>query len=241
MTPFRRRRMLLWIGMASPVLALVTTLIAVALFPGFNHATQFLSELGAGGARHPQVFNAGVATAGLGAGIAGIGFGFAILALGGPRLPAALTALAFVLAAVGLVTSSIYVWPDPRHLAINLGLGIQLAPLFLLWGLARAQGVDRLRWFLVAVFALMAALTVITKHMVFPGTVNPANVGWWERAFAIVLVGWVGVAAFLLERRLLALALGSAETAPADVSRPSEEAARVTDRSRLRDDGPITK
>lgn len=206
MNPFRRRRILLRIGMAAPVLALLTTLLAVALFPNFNHATQFLSELGAGAARHPQVFNAGVAFAGIGAGIAGIGFGLAILALGGPRVPAALTALAFVLAAVGLVVSSLYHWPDPRHLAINLGLGIQLAPLFLLWGLARADGVSRLRWFLAMVFVLMAVLTVITKHLVFPGTVNPQNVGWWERAFAIVLVGWVGVAAFLLERRLIALA-----------------------------------
>ncbi|MDO8295879.1 MAG: DUF998 domain-containing protein [Caulobacter sp.] len=240
MTPFRRRRVLLWIGMAAPVLALITTLLAVALFPGFDHATQFLSELGAGGAKHPQVFNAGVAMAGLGAGIAGVGFGLTILALGGPRLPAALTALAFVLAAAGLVISSLYVWPDPRHLAINLGLGIQLAPLFLLWGLARAEGVGRLRWFLAAVFMLMAVLTVITKHMVFPGTVNPANVGWWERAFAVVLVGWVGVAAFLLERRLIALASESAEIDPGETSRPADGGHPITHASHLRDRRSIT-
>ena len=196
--------------MAAPVLALATTLLAVALFPNFDHATQFLSELGAGGARHPQVFNAGVAFAGIGAGIAGIGFGFAIEALGGSRLAAVLTAVFFVLAAVGLVVSSLYHWPDPRHLAINLGLGIQLAPLSLLWGLRRAEGVDRLRRFLAIVFVLMAVLTVFTKHLVLPGTVNDHNVGWWERAFALVLVGWVGVAAFLLEKRLIALASESA-------------------------------
>ncbi len=206
MTPFRRRRILLRVGIAAPVLALATTLLAVFLFPGFNHATQFLSELGAGEAKHPQVFNAGVAVAGIGAGLAGIGFCLAILALGGSRVAAVLTALAFVLAAIGMVISTIYQWPDPRHLAINLGLGIQLAPLFLLWGLHRADGVDRLRGFLIVAFALMAVLTVITKHLVFPGTVNPQNVGWWERAFAVTLVGWVAVAAFLLERRLIALA-----------------------------------
>jgi hypothetical protein len=115
-----------------------------------------------------------------------------------------------VLAAVGLVVSSLYHWPDPRHLAINLGLGIQLAPLSLLWGLRKAQGVDRLRGFLIVAFALMAVLTVFTKHLVLPGTVNEHNVGWWERAFAMVLVGWVGVAAFLLEKRLIALASESA-------------------------------
>lgn len=235
MTPFRRRRILLRIGMAAPVLALVTTLIAVALFPGFDHATQFLSELGAGGAKHPQVFNAGVAFSGIGAGIAGIGFALAILALGGPRVPAALTALAFVLAAIGLVVSSLYHWPDPRHLAINLGLGIQLAPLFLLWGLASASGVDRLRWFLAGVFVLMAVLTVITKHMVFPGTVNPQNVGWWERAFAVVLVGWVGVAAFLLEKRLISLASESAETDASQANRLADGATVITATSQMRD------
>ena len=94
--------------------------------------------------------------------------------------------------------------------------------------------------FLAAVFVLMAVLTVITKHLVFPGTVNPQNVGWWERAFAIVLVGWVGVAAFLLERRLIALASASAETASEPVSRPLDDATLVTDGSQLRDDHPIT-
>ena len=49
-------------------------------------------------------------------------------------------------------------------------------------------------------FVVMALLTIITKHLVFPGTVNDANVGWWERAYAIVLVGWVGVAAIVMER-----------------------------------------
>lgn len=215
MTRFRRRRLLLWVGIAAPVLALLSTLMAVALYPGFNHATQFLSELGGAGARAPQVFNGGVALSGLGAGMAGIGFALSILALGGPRLAAASTAAAFVLAAVGLVLSTLYRWPDPRHAAINLGLGIQLAPLFLLWGLSGVEGVSRLRRFLVAAFVVMAVLTVITKHLVFPGTVNPQNVGWWERAFAVTLVGWVGVAAFLLERRLVAKALAeAAEDAP---------------------------
>lgn len=181
------------------------------------------------------MFNAGVAFSGIGAGIAGIGFALAILALGGPRVPAALTALAFVLAAIGLVVSSLYHWPDPRHLAINLGLGIQLAPLFLLWGLASASGVDRLRWFLAGVFVLMAVLTVITKHMVFPGTVNPQNVGWWERAFAVVLVGWVGVAAFLLEKRLISLASESAETDASQANRPADGATAITATSQMRD------
>jgi hypothetical protein len=105
-----------------------------------------------------------------------------------------------------LVLSSLYPWPDPRHLAINLGLGIQIAPLALVWALRRIEGMGQLRIFLLIVFLVMAVLTILTKHLIFKGLVNDANVGWWERAFAIVLVGWTGVAAYALERRLLALA-----------------------------------
>jgi len=56
--------------------------------------------------------------------------------------------------------------------------------------------------FLAAVSIAMAGLTVLTKHLIFPGVVNDANVGWWEGAYALILVGWVAVAALLLERCL---------------------------------------
>ena len=37
-----------------------------------------------------------------------------------------------------------------------------------------------------------------------PTATAPANVGWWERAYALVLVGWVGIAAYVMGRRLKA-------------------------------------
>ncbi len=206
MNRFRRRRFLLRIGIAAPILAYASVGVAALTWPGFDHAKQYISELGGAAAPHPAIFNIGVLVSGAGAGVAGIGFALAVLALGGARISAAVIALCFGLAGVGLVLSSLYPWPDPRHLAINLGLGIQLAPLAIVWALRNIEGMGRLRIFLLAVFAVMAVLTVLTKHLIFQGLVNDNNVGWWERAFAIVLVGWTGVAAYALERRLLALA-----------------------------------
>jgi len=206
MNRFRRRRFLLRIGIAAPILAYASVGVAALTWPGFDHAKQYISELGGAAAPHPAIFNTGVLVSGAGAGVAGIGFALAVLALGGARISAAVIALCFGLAGVGLVLSSLYPWPDPRHLAINLGLGIQLAPLAIVWALRNIEGMGRLRIFLLAVFAVMAVLTVLTKHLIFQGLVNDNNVGWWERAFAIVLVGWTGVAAYALERRLLALA-----------------------------------
>jgi glucan biosynthesis protein C len=201
---YARRRRLLIVGMAAPLLALVAVLIGVATYPGFDHARQYLSELGGASAPLPLIFNGGVFIAGLMCMAAGVGFGLAIHGLTERWIVASLTAVVFILAGIGLAVSSLYPWPDPRHMAINLGLGIQIAPLLLLWGLWSHVDLRRLKVFLFVTFVVMAILTIFTHHMVLPGTVNPANVGWWERAYAIILVGWVGIAAFVLERRLKA-------------------------------------
>jgi glucan biosynthesis protein C len=195
---------LLACGVAAPLLALGSTLAAMAVYPHFNPARQYLSELGGATAGLPIIFNAGVFAAGLMAALAGIGFGLAITALSNARVAGGLTTTVFLLAGYGMIQAAIYPWPDPRHLAVNLALGIELAPLLLLWGLWPHRDLGALKLFLALVFLAMAVLTILTKHLLFPGLVNDANVGWWERGYAIILVGWVGVAAFLLERRLLA-------------------------------------
>ena len=196
------RRVLLAFGMAAPVLAIASTLAATAAYPGLNPARQYLSELGGRAAAVPAIFNVGVFVAGVMAALAGAGFGLSLAALTGARVIGGLIAAVFLLSGYGLTQAALFPWPDPRHLAINLALGIQLAPLFLAWGLWPRHDLRALKLFLVSVFAVMAILTVLTKHLLLPGLVNDANVGWWERAYAIILVGWVGVAAFSLDRCL---------------------------------------
>lgn len=200
--PYRRRRLMLACGVAAPLLALASTLTAMAAYPHFNPARQYLSELGGASASRPMIFNAGVFVAGVMAALAGTGFGLAIAALTRARVVGALTVIVFLLAGYGLTQAAIYPWPDKRHLAINLALGIQLAPLLLIWGLWPRRDLVRLKAFLAAAFLAMAVLTVLTKHLVFPALVNDDNVGWWERGYAVILVGWVGVAAYLLDQRL---------------------------------------
>lgn len=215
---YHRRRRLLAVGVAAPVLALTVVLAAMAAYPGFDNATQYLSELGGATAATPIIFNGGVFVAGVMAALAGVGFGLAVYGLTGARVAAWVIAAVFVLAGAGMSASTLYPWPDPRHMVINLALGIQLAPLLLLWGLAPRRDLPRLKVFLVVTFAVMAALTVLTKHLVFPGTVNDANVGWWERAYAVVLVCWVGVAAWVLDRKLLSSATEPSSNGPSSAA-----------------------
>ncbi len=196
------RRLLLACGVAAPALALASTLLATAAYPGLDPARQYLSELGGARAPAPFIFNDGVFAAGVLAAFAGGGFALAIVELSGARVAGALTAAVFVLSGFGLTQAAVYPFPDPRHLAINLALGVEIAPLLLLWGLWRRRDLPGLKLFLVLVFAVMAILTLVTRHLVLPRLVDDGNVGWWERAYAIILVGWVGVAAVALERCL---------------------------------------
>ncbi|MDQ0465071.1 putative membrane protein [Caulobacter ginsengisoli] len=211
MTPrFRRRRLMLAVGMAAPVVAFIAVVLATLSWPDYDQSRQYLSELGGLHAPAPWLFNSMVVFAGVSAAVAGVGFALALLALDGSRWAAGVTAAAFILAGVGMVVAGLIPWPDPRHRLVNLGLFIMFAPLCLIWGLARVREMRRLRWFLALVFIAMAVLTVLTRHLVFKGLVNDFNVGWWERGFALVLIGWTGVAAWALERRLVALSRGQA-------------------------------
>ena len=217
MTRFRRRRRLLRAGIAAPLLATATFLAATLTYPDLDHATQYISVLGSTAAPYPGLFNTGILLSGIAAGLAGAGFGLALLALGGNRIAAGVTFSAFLLGAAGLILSTVWLYPDPMHAIINLGLGIQLAPVFILWGLGPVDGFRRLKIFLAVVFVAMLILTAITNYHfipLFPGVVNADNVGLWERVYAFVLVGWVGVTAFLLERRLISVALAEAESTP---------------------------
>lgn len=217
MTRFRRRRWMLWAGIAAPIVAGVTFIAAALTFPTLNHATQYISELGSAAAPMPQLFNTGIVLSGIAAAFAGAGFALTLLALGGGRVAAGVIFAAFLLGAAGLILSTVWLYPDPMHAIINLGLGIQLAPVFLLWGLAKVPGFPRLKLFLAVIFLAMLVLTAITNYHfipLFPGVVNATNVGLWERIYAFVLVGWVGIAAFVLERRLIAVAAEGAGSSP---------------------------
>ncbi|MDB5429159.1 MAG: hypothetical protein JWP35_275 [Caulobacter sp.] len=197
------QRRLLLVAVVGPLLGFAALCTAMISYPGFNQATQYLSELGDGRAPHPAIFNLSVALLGIGAFLAGAGFYFALIGAGGRRIPAILTALLLCIGGIGLITASIFVYPNPLHLTIHLGFCLPVCPILILWSLWGIDGFSALRRFLTATMVTMVALILVTQHIVWPGLVNSVNVGWWERALVVVLVGWVLVVAIALDRRLL--------------------------------------
>lgn len=84
--------------MAAPLLALASTVMAMAAYPRFDQSRQYLSELGGPTATAPLIFNVGVLAAGVMAALAGVGFGLAVVALTRARVAGVLTAAVFLLA-----------------------------------------------------------------------------------------------------------------------------------------------
>jgi hypothetical membrane protein len=209
---FRRRRLaLLWLGFAAPLFAAALVLGAVLSNPQVDGATRYVSELGARDAANPGLFNGAMLLAGAAAAGLGVGFALAVTALGGAARAAWASAALFAIAGAGLILSGLFPWPDPRHLAVQAGLGAQLAPALLAYGLRRSAGVERLRRFLWAAFVVLLALAIVNSGWIFAAVlkvqpfgwlVHGANVGWWERGYMLALAGWVVVAAVWLERRL---------------------------------------
>ncbi len=193
-------RALLWAGIVVPVLYFGTLIVASLLYPGYSHASQYASELGSATARYPAVFNTGIMLNSLAVILAGFGFFFAIRRLGGNTLLAALTGLTLFLFGIATFMGGMFPMPDERHGGYGLGLALQLTPLFLALGLWRRRSLRGLSIFLLVMFVVMGIFFAI---MMGGGSlVTRANVGLFQRTFALTGFSWLGIAAWRLRREL---------------------------------------
>lgn len=187
-------------AVSMPFLYFGTVILSALFVPGYSHVTQYASELGSADAPYPMLFNGGIfltAAAGL---AAGLGFARVVPALGGHRLLGALAGLSVALFAASLIMGAAFPMPDPRHGAFGLGLAILPAPFLLAASLWRVPSLRGLRTFLL--IAGLGMLIMITIMMGVGALVTRANVGIFQRVFAMTTFPWVGVAGYLLGRQL---------------------------------------
>jgi hypothetical membrane protein len=214
----RHERVLLRAAIAVPVLYYATLVVASLLYPGYSHVTQYASELGASGARHPGVFNTAIVAAGLLAIAGGAGFFLALRRATHPAL-AALTGIAVALFGVGFVFGGLFPMPDPRHGGYGTGFAVHLAPLFLLAALWKTRTQPWLKPFLAATIVYMTAMFLVMMGV--GELVTRANVGLFQRLYSLGILPWIGIAAAALLRGGVRLAptLDVAAAAPADAAR----------------------
>lgn len=196
----RATRALLGAAVAAPLLYFGTVFVAALFYPGYSHATQYASELGSAQARYPLIFNTGVFVAGLACIAAGAGFARAVLALGGTRALGMLGGLAVSLFGASLLMGALFPMPDPRHGGFGLGMAIQLAPFFLAGAFWKQPAYRGFSTFLT--MAGVAMLVMFAVMMGVGGLVRRANVGIYQRVYALTTFPWVGVAGYLLRRTM---------------------------------------
>jgi hypothetical membrane protein len=184
------------LGILVPILYFGNVFGSALLYPGYSHGRQYASELGAAGARYPQLFNTLVILTGVVLLVSLIGFRGAL------RRLSANAALSWAFLAslagfgVGALMGGLFPMPDPRHNGFGLGFALHAAPLLLAAALWRVPGTRKLRLFLLVSFA--AGVLMLAILMGAGQLVTRANIGAFQRLYALANIPWIGVAAWVL-------------------------------------------
>lgn len=180
-----------------PLFYFGSLLLAGLFYPGYDHATQLPSELGAAGSPHPLIFNTGLVLTGLALLVTTAGIARAARFLGAARLWTASLPVVLLPAGIYFVLIGLIPLPDPRHNALfPLLLPLQLGPFLLalsLWHRREARG---FLLYLVATGIILIALFLVALG--FGGLITPDNQGLFIRFHAVIALTWVGVAGAIL-------------------------------------------
>ena len=194
------KRALLWAAAAVPFLYYGTLLLSAALYPGYNHVTQYASELGSSQALHPAVFNVGTILNGVAIIAAGLGVFHAAVAVGARRILALVAAVCLVLFGLGMILGGLFPMPDPRHGGFGVGMAIHIVPFVLAVALWNRPGLRGLAGFLLVNGIVMLGLFAIMMGV--GSLVTRSNVGLFQRAYSLTVFPWVGITGYTLLRRL---------------------------------------
>jgi hypothetical membrane protein len=192
--------MLVGSAVAVPVLYFGVMLVAAATWPGYSHATRYVSELGGPEAKHPAIFNVGIVIMGLVCTFSAWGLFVAAQRVGGRRVMSALAALCIALFGVAMVMGGLFPMPNPLHGGFGLAFAMVPAPLLLGLAFAGRPGLGGLTVLLVASFVFV--LVTIGIMMGAGHLVTRANVGLWQRLNALAMFPWLGIAGVALARRI---------------------------------------
>ena len=196
----RGTRALLWAAVTVPFLYLGTVFISALFYPGYSHITQYASELGSTDATYPGIFNGGILLTGLVSLAIGPAFAHAIKAEGGNRVLGIILVVVMVLFGISMCMGALFPMPDPRHGGFGLGMGIHLAPFLLAAALWKAPNLRRLNIFLLLIGIAMLLLFIIMMGV--GELITQSNVGLFQRIFVLTIFPWIGIAAYVLCRRL---------------------------------------
>lgn len=179
-------------AVAVPLLYFGTLLVAASTWPAYSHVTRYASELGGPEAPNPAIFNTGIVVMGAVCALSSFGLFAAARRAGARTAFAAAGAVCVALFGVAMVMGGANPMPSPLHGAFGLGFAQVPAPLLFALALRGRPGFARTNAVLVASFVLMLATMAVMMGV--GHLVTRANVGLWQRANALAMFPWLGVA-----------------------------------------------
>ena len=192
---------LLVAGVSVPVLYFGPILVASLFYPGYSHARQFASELGAQGAPSASaaIFNTGTIACGAAETAGSLGMFGALRRLHTSLVVSILTASALGAFGVSDVISGLFPLPDPRHHTFGLGYAILVAPPLLVLATWKRRDMLGLKLYSIASGLALGAMVAILMGV--GALVTRANIGALQRLAALACHPWIGVASYVLLRR----------------------------------------
>lgn len=196
--------LLLRIGAFTPLVYYGVLVAASLAWPGFNHMTSPISDLGTAASPQHQIFNYGLmATGGLMI-VGGLGALLGMRRLGSGLILPVLAFIAITLGGGALVMAGLHPLPDALHHAHNLGLAILAAPLLMFLGLSDRSDMSGVKTILILSFLAGIALLGVSLNWGHFNVMTPDNAGLVQRGQTLAVFPWMGLTFLGIAQRLAA-------------------------------------
>jgi hypothetical membrane protein len=189
MDALKRERILLGSGIAAWLVYLLNLLVLAALWPGYSHISNYVSDLGRTENPYNGVFNGAIILYGTLQLLTGLGFYYSVKRITRRKIISIVVGLSFALIGVGAYFAGIFPLPDELHSGYGIGLISFLIPLFLAFAFSRIKNARIFVIHQILFFVLFVLIFPITSGM-GDGFINEMNKGLGQRLSVLFTIMW---------------------------------------------------
>jgi hypothetical membrane protein len=190
MDALKREKILLGSGIAAWLVYLLNLLVLAALWPGYSHISNYVSDLGRTENPYNGVFNGAIILYGTLQLLTGLGFYYSVKRITRRKIISIVVGLSFALIGVSAYFAGIFPLPDERHSGYGIGLLSYLIPLFLAFAFSRLKKARIFIVLQILFFVLFVLIFPVTSGMEGNGLINEMNKGLGQRLSVLFTIMW---------------------------------------------------
>ena len=190
MDALKREKILLGSGIAAWLVYLLNLLVLAALWPGYSHISNYVSDMGRTENPYNGVFNGAIILYGTLQLLTGLGFYYSVKRITRRKIISIVVGLSFALIGVGAYFAGIFPLPDELHSGYGIGLISFLIPLFLAFAFSRLKKARIFVIHQILFFVLFVLIFPVTSGMEGNGLINEMNKGLGQRLSVLFTIMW---------------------------------------------------